>query len=178
MKMDLIQPFIGSLDAVLAQMTGAPVTIADVTMEEEAYRRKGIAALGRFPGTNRRPRRSRCGPWRRRQSCRKHVRRGSRRLGTDGSRGHLRARQHGDRQRRHTVERSRLAIQSFAAFNSYRRAMRKNRLRFGSDHPFLPHSGRRSSLEHFHALSHTQVRRAFAGSDGQVSPTSKIAPSR
>jgi chemotaxis protein CheX len=50
MKMDLIQPFIGSLDAVLAQMTGAPVTIADVTMEEVAYRRKGIAAVVVFQG--------------------------------------------------------------------------------------------------------------------------------
>src|SRR5581483_9140110 len=50
MKMDLIQPFIGSLDSVLAQMTGAPVTIADVTMEEEGYTRKGIAAVVVFQG--------------------------------------------------------------------------------------------------------------------------------
>lgn len=50
MKMDLIQPFIGSLDAVLAQMTGGPVTIADVTMEEDGYKRKGIAAVVVFQG--------------------------------------------------------------------------------------------------------------------------------
>ena len=50
MKMNLIQPFIGSLDAVLAEMTGAPVTIADVTMEEEGYRRKGLAAVVVFSG--------------------------------------------------------------------------------------------------------------------------------
>jgi chemotaxis protein CheX len=50
MKMDLIQPFIGSLDAVLAEMMGAPATIADVTMEEEGYRRKGLAAVVVFKG--------------------------------------------------------------------------------------------------------------------------------
>jgi len=50
MKIDLLQPFIGSLDAVLAELLKAPVTIADVTMEEEAYRRKGIAAVVIFKG--------------------------------------------------------------------------------------------------------------------------------
>jgi chemotaxis protein CheX len=50
MKMDLIQPFIGSLDAVLAEMINAPVSIADMTMEEEGYRRKGLAAIVAFNG--------------------------------------------------------------------------------------------------------------------------------
>jgi len=50
MKMDLIQPFIGSLDAVLAEMMKAPVAIADLTMEEEGYRRKGLAAVIAFKG--------------------------------------------------------------------------------------------------------------------------------
>jgi chemotaxis protein CheX len=50
MKMDLIQPFIGSLDAVLAEMMQAPVAIADMTMEEEGYRRKGLAAVVAFKG--------------------------------------------------------------------------------------------------------------------------------
>lgn len=50
MKMDLLQPFIGSLDAVLAELLHAPVTIADVSMDEEAYRRKGIAAVVVFQG--------------------------------------------------------------------------------------------------------------------------------
>jgi chemotaxis protein CheX len=50
MKMDLIQPFIGSLDAVLAEMMKAPVAIADLTMEEEGYRRKGLAAVVAFKG--------------------------------------------------------------------------------------------------------------------------------
>lgn len=50
MKMDLIQPFISSLDAVLAEMMGAPVTIADVAMEEDGYRRQGIAAVIAFQG--------------------------------------------------------------------------------------------------------------------------------
>ena len=42
MRMDLIQPFIGSLDAVLAEMMNAPATIADLTMEEEGYREEGL----------------------------------------------------------------------------------------------------------------------------------------
>ncbi len=44
MRMDLIQPFINSADAVLAQGLGTPVSIENLSMEEEAYRRKGIAA--------------------------------------------------------------------------------------------------------------------------------------
>jgi len=43
-RMDLIQPFINSADAVLAQGLGSPVSIENLSMEEEAYRRKGIAA--------------------------------------------------------------------------------------------------------------------------------------
>ena len=50
MRMDLIQPFIGSLDAVLAEMMKAPATIANLTMEEEGYRRKGTAAVVEFKG--------------------------------------------------------------------------------------------------------------------------------
>ncbi len=44
MRMDVIQPFINSADAVLAQGLGTPVSIENLSMEEEAYRRKGIAA--------------------------------------------------------------------------------------------------------------------------------------
>ena len=44
MRMELIQPFINSADAVLAQGLETPVFIENLTMEEEAYRRKGIAA--------------------------------------------------------------------------------------------------------------------------------------
>ncbi len=45
MKMDLIQPFINAADAVLAQGLQSPMSIGNLTMEEEAYRRKGVAAL-------------------------------------------------------------------------------------------------------------------------------------
>ncbi len=45
MKMELIQPFINAADAVLAQGLHSPVSIANLSMEEEAYRRKGIASL-------------------------------------------------------------------------------------------------------------------------------------
>jgi len=45
MKMELIQPFINAADAVLAQGLQGPTSIGNLTMEEEAYRRKGVAAL-------------------------------------------------------------------------------------------------------------------------------------
>lgn len=45
MKMELIQPFINAADAVLAQGMKSPMSIGHLTMEEEAYRRKGVAAL-------------------------------------------------------------------------------------------------------------------------------------
>jgi chemotaxis protein CheX len=45
MKMELIQPFINSLDAVIAETMGCSAEIADVTMEEGNYKRTGIAAL-------------------------------------------------------------------------------------------------------------------------------------
>jgi len=44
MRMELIQPFINSADAVLAQGLQSPTSIENLTMEEEAYRRKGVAA--------------------------------------------------------------------------------------------------------------------------------------
>ncbi|HUN87562.1 MAG TPA: chemotaxis protein CheX [Terriglobales bacterium] len=50
MKMELIQPFINAADAVLAQTLKAPTTIGEVSMEEDAYRRKGVAALVRVAG--------------------------------------------------------------------------------------------------------------------------------
>lgn len=45
MKMELIQPFINAADAVLSQGLQSPMTVGNLTMEQEAYRRKGIAAL-------------------------------------------------------------------------------------------------------------------------------------
>jgi chemotaxis protein CheX len=50
MKMDLIQPFIGSLDTVLAEMMREPAKIADLAMEEDGYRKKGLAAEVMFKG--------------------------------------------------------------------------------------------------------------------------------
>lgn len=44
MKMDLIQPFINSADAVLAEGLDSSIAIENLSMEEEAYRRRGIAA--------------------------------------------------------------------------------------------------------------------------------------
>jgi chemotaxis protein CheX len=50
MKMDLIQPFIGSLDTVLAEMMQEPAKIVDLAMEEDGYRKKGLAAEVMFKG--------------------------------------------------------------------------------------------------------------------------------
>jgi chemotaxis protein CheX len=50
MRMDLIQPFIGSLDTVLADMMRSPAKIAELSMEEEGYRRRGVAAIVQFKG--------------------------------------------------------------------------------------------------------------------------------
>src|SRR5271169_42789 len=44
MRIELIQPFINATDAVLAEMLPGPAIMSDVTMEDQAYRRKGIAA--------------------------------------------------------------------------------------------------------------------------------------
>ena len=45
MRMELIQPFINAADAVLAESLQAPTKIADLTMDENTYRRKGVAAI-------------------------------------------------------------------------------------------------------------------------------------
>jgi len=45
MKMDLIQPFINAADAVLAETLRCSTRIGDISMDEDAYRRKGMAAL-------------------------------------------------------------------------------------------------------------------------------------
>jgi chemotaxis protein CheX len=50
MKMELIQPFINAADAVLSQGLESPMAIGNLSMEEEAYRRKGVAALVRLTG--------------------------------------------------------------------------------------------------------------------------------
>jgi chemotaxis protein CheX len=50
MKMELIQPFINAADAVLSQGLQSPMEIGNLSMEEEAYRRKGIAAMVQLSG--------------------------------------------------------------------------------------------------------------------------------
>jgi CheY-specific phosphatase CheX len=50
MKMELIQPFINAADAVLSQGLNSPMEIGSLTMEKEAYRRKGVAAMVELSG--------------------------------------------------------------------------------------------------------------------------------
>ena len=50
MKMELIQPFINAADAVLSETLACPVTISDISMNEEAYQRHATAALVEITG--------------------------------------------------------------------------------------------------------------------------------
>ena len=45
MRMELIQPFINAADAVFAESLQGPTKTVDLEMDEDAYRRKGVAAL-------------------------------------------------------------------------------------------------------------------------------------
>jgi chemotaxis protein CheX len=45
MRMELIQPFINAADAVLSETLQSSAQIGDVSMEEETYRRRGVAAI-------------------------------------------------------------------------------------------------------------------------------------
>jgi chemotaxis protein CheX len=44
MRMELIQPFINAADAVLAESLRSTTRVNDLSMEEEVYRRHGVAA--------------------------------------------------------------------------------------------------------------------------------------
>src|ERR1700734_926522 len=50
MKMDLIQPFINSADAVLSQGLSGTTKVGYLSMEEEGYRRKGVAGMVALSG--------------------------------------------------------------------------------------------------------------------------------
>jgi chemotaxis protein CheX len=45
MKMELIQPFINAADAVLSQGLQGTTKVSNLSMEEKAYQRKGVAGL-------------------------------------------------------------------------------------------------------------------------------------
>src|SRR6202167_4389659 len=50
MKMELIQPFINAADAVLSQGLSTSTKVVNLSMEEEGYRRKGMAGMGALTG--------------------------------------------------------------------------------------------------------------------------------
>jgi chemotaxis protein CheX len=50
MKMELIQPFINAADAVLSQGLSGTTKVDHLSMEEEAYRRKGVAGMVALTG--------------------------------------------------------------------------------------------------------------------------------
>lgn len=50
MKMELIQPFINAADAVLSQGLQSTTRVGNLSMEEAAYRRKGVAGMVALTG--------------------------------------------------------------------------------------------------------------------------------
>jgi chemotaxis protein CheX len=50
MKMELIQPFINAADAVLSQGLSGTTKVGNLSMEEEGYRRKGVAGMVALSG--------------------------------------------------------------------------------------------------------------------------------
>ena len=50
MKMELIQPFINAADAVLSQGLQGSTKVGSLSMEEDAYRRKGVAGMVALTG--------------------------------------------------------------------------------------------------------------------------------
>ncbi len=50
MKMELIQPFINAADAVLSQGLQGTTKVGNLSMEEEGYRRKGVAGMVALTG--------------------------------------------------------------------------------------------------------------------------------
>ena len=50
MKMELIQPFINAADAVLSQGLQGSTKVGTLSMEEHAYRRKGVAGMVALTG--------------------------------------------------------------------------------------------------------------------------------
>ena len=50
MKMELIQPFINAADAVLSQGLSCTTKVGHLSMEEDAYRRKGVAGMVALSG--------------------------------------------------------------------------------------------------------------------------------
>lgn len=50
MRMELIQPFINAADAVLSETLAAPVAISDISMDEQAYRRRATAVQVEISG--------------------------------------------------------------------------------------------------------------------------------
>jgi chemotaxis protein CheX len=50
MKIELIQPFINAADAVLSQGLQSATKVGNLSMEEDAYRRKGVAGMVALTG--------------------------------------------------------------------------------------------------------------------------------
>jgi len=50
MRMELLQPFINAADAVLSETLACPITVSDISMNEEAYQRRATAALVEITG--------------------------------------------------------------------------------------------------------------------------------
>jgi len=50
MRMELIQPFINAADAVLSETLACPISVSDISMNEQPYQRRATAALIEISG--------------------------------------------------------------------------------------------------------------------------------
>ncbi len=119
MRMELIQPFINAADAVFAESLQAPTKILDLSMDENTYRRKGVAALIAIKGDIE-------GRVILDLSPEVAMKVASHLAGSEVAkqrssrpRNRLRTRKHGHRQFRHSSQRSGLPLQSVSAGNSH-----------------------------------------------------------
>ncbi len=117
MRMELIQPFINAADAVFSDLLQSSAKIIDLTMDEDTYRRKGVAALIAIKGDIEGRvildlASSRC------KSCQPFGRHGAYCQPAIGARDRLRAGEYGYWEFRDAVERPGFSLQSLSAGNS------------------------------------------------------------
>ncbi len=145
MRMELIQPFINAADAVFAESLKGPTKIVDVEMAEDAYRRKGVAALilikGDIEG--------------------RVILDLAPEVAVNVPRNGLRTREHGHRQFRNAAQRPGLSFQGVSARSAHERGgLGRQRGHRGAGHLHRD-ALRRHLFEHRHALSAPPPRRTL-----------------
>jgi len=163
MRMDLIQPFIGSLDAVLAEMMKTAPRIVDLNMEEEGYRRKGLAASVIFKGEIQGRVILDMDPQAATQVA-------SYLAGEEVDSAQPMVREAVCElanmvigKRRHSAQRSRLSIQSVSSRSAHRGTVRRSWPGLRSHNPLLRDAIRQRVSRHLHAISPAPLSRTLNG---------------